>query len=81
MSLIGESLFHVQFLFLSSFYMSREDNRQTEIKQLTSQGIVPYNQDLEKHPEKSLEARSWLMGRVVALINVSDLFGFRTSLS
>ena len=47
----------------------REINRQTEIKELTSQGVVPHDRELEKHPEKSLEGRSWLLGRVSALIH------------
>ena len=47
----------------------RERNRQAEIKELTSKGIVPHYHELEKHPEKSLEGRPWLMGSVSALIN------------
>jgi hypothetical protein len=35
----------------------REKNRQPEIKELTSQGIIPHNRELEKHPEKSVEGR------------------------
>ncbi|KAJ7491957.1 hypothetical protein FB451DRAFT_1551421 [Mycena latifolia] len=38
------------------------NNRQAEIKELTSKGILPHEAELEKHP--SLETRSWLMGRV-----------------
>lgn len=45
------------------------NNRQAEIKELTSKGIIPAEHDLEKHPEKSLEARAWLIGRVAALID------------
>ncbi|KAH7890889.1 2-nitropropane dioxygenase [Phlebopus sp. FC_14] len=45
------------------------NNRQAEIKELTSKGIIPVNHDLERHPEKSIEARAWLIGRVAALIN------------
>ena len=47
----------------------RETNRQAEIKELISQGIVPHDKELEKHPEKSPEGRAWLMGRVSALIH------------
>jgi hypothetical protein len=47
----------------------RETNRQDEIKELTSKGIIPADYDLQKHPEKSLEARSWLMGRVASMIH------------
>jgi hypothetical protein len=51
--------------------LRREENRQAEIKDLTSRGIIPVNDELEKDPKKSLEARStFLMGRVVAVINV-----------
>ena len=45
------------------------NNRQAEIKELTSKGILPYEHDLEQHPEKSLESRTWLIGRVAALID------------
>jgi NAD(P)H-dependent flavin oxidoreductase YrpB (nitropropane dioxygenase family) len=45
-----------------------ENNRQTEIKELTSKGIIPHYSELEKHPEKSLEGRPWLMGSVSAMI-------------
>ncbi|KAI0339563.1 2-nitropropane dioxygenase [Trametopsis cervina] len=44
-------------------------NRAEEIKQLTSKGIIPNDYEMEKHPEKSLEARTFLMGRVSALID------------
>lgn len=47
----------------------RETNRQAEIKDLTSRGVVPNDKELQEHPEKSLEARYWLMGRVSALIH------------
>jgi len=46
-----------------------EENRQAEIKELTSKGIIPHIHELERHPEKSLEGRPWLMGRVSALID------------
>ncbi|KAJ7435822.1 hypothetical protein FB451DRAFT_1379215 [Mycena latifolia] len=42
------------------------NNRQAEIKELTSKGILPHEAELEKHP--SLETRSWLMGRVSSVI-------------
>jgi len=51
-----------------------EKNRKDEIVKLTSQGIVPYAADLEKHPEKSLAARTFLIGSVAAVINVSPHF-------
>ncbi|PFH50290.1 hypothetical protein AMATHDRAFT_48014 [Amanita thiersii Skay4041] len=46
-----------------------EENRQTEIKELTSKGIIPHYQELERHPEKFMESRPWLMGGVAALVN------------
>lgn len=36
---------------------------------MTSKGIVPHEAELQKHPEKSLQGRAWLIGRVAALIN------------
>ncbi|KAJ6488067.1 2-nitropropane dioxygenase [Mycena vulgaris] len=45
------------------------NNKQAEIKELTSKGILPHETFLEKHPERSLETRPWLMGRVSSLIN------------
>jgi len=45
------------------------NNRQAEIKELTSKGVLPVDEDLKAHPEKSLEARTFLIGRVSALIN------------
>ena len=47
----------------------RNNNRQAEIKELTSKGILPIEHDLKEHPEKSLQARAWLIGRVAALIH------------
>jgi len=46
-----------------------ENNRQAEIRELTMQGIIPHDYELQKHPEKSLEGRAWLIGRVSALIH------------
>jgi hypothetical protein len=47
----------------------RETNRQAEIRDLTSRGIIPHEHELQKRPEKSLEGRAWLLGRVSALIH------------
>ena len=47
----------------------RETNRQAEIKEFTLQGIIPHDKELERHPEKWLEGRPWLIGRVSALIH------------
>ncbi|KAJ7781930.1 2-nitropropane dioxygenase [Mycena maculata] len=44
------------------------NNRATEIKELTSQGILPHEKELQKRPEISLETRPWLMGRISSLI-------------
>ncbi|KAF7365732.1 NMO domain-containing protein [Mycena venus] len=44
-------------------------NRQSEIKELTGKGLLPHEVELQKHPEKSVEGRPWLMGRVSALIH------------
>ncbi|KAI9458181.1 2-nitropropane dioxygenase [Lactarius psammicola] len=46
-----------------------ERNRQAEIKELTSKGIIPNQHELEKHPEKSVQAVTFLMGNVAAVIN------------
>lgn len=50
-------------------FSRRNNNRQEEIKELTSKGILPAERDIEQHPEKSMEARAWLIGRVAALIH------------
>ncbi|KAK2464018.1 hypothetical protein APHAL10511_003962 [Amanita phalloides] len=46
-----------------------ERNRQAEIRELTSKGIIPHYDEVEKHPEISASARMWLMGKVAAVIN------------
>ena len=45
-----------------------EHNRQAEIKELTARGIIPNQHELEKHPEKSVEAVTFMMGNVAALV-------------
>ncbi|KAF7365725.1 2-nitropropane dioxygenase [Mycena venus] len=45
------------------------NNRQAEIKELTRKGLLPHDVEMDKHPEKSVAARTWLMGRVSALIH------------
>jgi hypothetical protein len=47
----------------------RNNNRQAEIKELTSKGILPHDKEMEKHPEKSMQARTFLIGRVAAMIH------------
>lgn len=49
-------------------FFVRENNHQAEAKALLERGIIPYEIDLEKHPEKSLGARPWATGRVAAQI-------------
>ena len=39
------------------------------MKDLLAQGVLPIDRDMEKHPEKSLEARPWLLGKVSGLID------------
>ncbi|KAI0064696.1 2-nitropropane dioxygenase [Artomyces pyxidatus] len=46
-----------------------EENRQEDIRRLTSQGKIPHELELEQHPEKSLPGRMWLMGKVAGSIN------------
>ncbi|KAF7798718.1 hypothetical protein EIP86_009943 [Pleurotus ostreatoroseus] len=45
------------------------NNRQAEIKELTAKGVLPNDHELEQHPEKSLQARTFLIGRVASLIH------------
>ncbi|KAL0954033.1 hypothetical protein HGRIS_005187 [Hohenbuehelia grisea] len=45
------------------------ENRQAEIKELTSKGVIPHEQELAKRPEISAKTRPWLMGRVAAVIH------------
>ena len=44
-------------------------NRTAEIEDLTSKGIIPYEKDLEDHPENRLKSIVWLSGRVAAQIH------------
>jgi NAD(P)H-dependent flavin oxidoreductase YrpB (nitropropane dioxygenase family) len=53
-----------------------ERNRQAEIKELTAKGIVPNEHEVNKHPEKSIQAVTFLMGDVAALIK--DVLPART---
>ncbi|KLO14224.1 2-nitropropane dioxygenase [Schizopora paradoxa] len=46
-----------------------EENRQDEIRALTSQGKLPHEEELAKHPEKSVQGIAWLMGKVAGAIN------------
>jgi len=53
----------------TAFVSDWEDNRQAEIKELLSQGILPIDKEMEKFPEKAMSARPWLLGKVSGLIN------------
>lgn len=44
-------------VFKTPYVADWEENRQEEIKDLTSKGILPNEHELEKHPGKSLQAR------------------------
>jgi NAD(P)H-dependent flavin oxidoreductase YrpB (nitropropane dioxygenase family) len=46
-----------------------ELNRQAEIKELTAKGIIPNQHEVEKHPEMSAKAVTFMMGNVSALIH------------
>jgi hypothetical protein len=47
----------------------RNNNRQAEIRELTSQGILPHEAELKKKPEISAKTRPWLIGRVSSMIH------------
>ncbi|KAI9569049.1 2-nitropropane dioxygenase [Boletus coccyginus] len=53
----------------TSYVAEWESQRQRKIETLVSQGKIPHDVELEKHPDKSLEGRTWLMGRVAGSIN------------
>jgi len=46
-----------------------ETNRREEITELTSQGKIPHEAELEKHPEKFMEGRRFLMGKIAGSIH------------
>ncbi|KIK56390.1 hypothetical protein GYMLUDRAFT_1016116 [Collybiopsis luxurians FD-317 M1] len=54
----------------SAYQEDWEVNRQAEIRELTSKGIIPVNWEFEQRPElaRNMENRPWLMGKVAALI-------------
>ncbi|KAI0831155.1 2-nitropropane dioxygenase [Trametes gibbosa] len=49
-------------------YVASWDGREQEIAKLTAQGQIPHEVELAKHPEKSMEGRMWLMGKVAGSI-------------
>jgi len=59
----------------NDYIMSWESNRQQEIKELTSSGMIPVKKDIDEaaskgdiDPEKMMAARPLLMGQVAALV-------------
>jgi len=48
-----------------------EENRRQEILELIAEGKIPHGVEMEKHPEKSMQGRMWLMGQVAASIKVT----------
>jgi NAD(P)H-dependent flavin oxidoreductase YrpB (nitropropane dioxygenase family) len=52
----------------NDYVVDWNENRTNEIKQLTSQGVIPHEKELEKRPEISLSTRPWLTGAVAGLI-------------
>lgn len=50
---------HLQALSFNKnlFFSFREDHRRNEIDELVSHGKIPHEQELEQHPEKSMEGR------------------------
>ena len=52
----------------------REDRRQEEIRQLTSEGKIPNEVELERHPEKSIESRMCAYGELRRWFNVTEVF-------
>ncbi|KAF8842563.1 2-nitropropane dioxygenase [Paxillus ammoniavirescens] len=53
----------------TSYVAEWESQRQQEIAELVFQGEIPHEVELERHPEKSLEGRMWLMGKVAGAIH------------
>lgn len=51
------------------YVMEWEEKRQEEMKDLLAKGIIPAEQDIEEHPERSGESRRWLLGKVAGLIH------------
>ncbi|KAF9652948.1 2-nitropropane dioxygenase [Thelephora ganbajun] len=50
-------------------YVRGWEDKPQEVDAYLAEGKVPIDVDLSQHPEKSVEARAWLMGRVAASIN------------
>lgn len=56
-------------MFFTNICVDREFNRQDEMKELVSNGIVPRDKDLEDHPEKLIASQPYAMGLVAAVID------------
>lgn len=52
----------------NEYVVDWNENRQAEIQELTSKGIVPHEEELKKKPEISLATRPWLSGSVAGMI-------------
>lgn len=52
----------------NDYVVDWNENRHEEIKQLTAQGLIPHERELQKRPEISLQTRPWLTGAVAGLI-------------
>ncbi|KAG9076472.1 hypothetical protein FS749_011762, partial [Ceratobasidium sp. UAMH 11750] len=55
-------------VYVTDYVREWETKRTEEIKELTSQGVIPHERELEKHPEKFLAGGRFLMGNVAAVI-------------
>ncbi|KAF7974553.1 hypothetical protein HWV62_11906 [Athelia sp. TMB] len=53
----------------TAYVASWEDGRKAEIERLVKEGRIPNEVELEAHPEKSMESRMWLMGKVAGAIH------------
>ncbi|THV07874.1 2-nitropropane dioxygenase [Dendrothele bispora CBS 962.96] len=51
------------------YIVNWETDRVQEKEKLLAGGKIPHSVELEKHPEKSIEGMSWLMGKVAGAIN------------
>ncbi|PCH38282.1 2-nitropropane dioxygenase [Wolfiporia cocos MD-104 SS10] len=49
-------------------YVIEWESRQEEIAQLTSQGKIPHDVEMERNPEKAKDGHQWLMGKVAGSI-------------
>jgi hypothetical protein len=65
----------------SPYIQDWEENRQSEIKELTGKGIIPVDWEAEQHPDvlRNPDNRPWLMGRVAA-VSLILLSTFQVSL-